>query len=148
MFDVPPGRWEGLDSFGEEEFEALRAPAEAAVLKAVIFLTGAVQKTLTGPRHGRVYVISKAGRVHIASAPGEPPAVLYGRLRQSIAWTDPVWEGFTVTAEVGTNVEYARPLEFGSVTANGGRLLPRPYFEPTVQRTQHEIQAILEEAFR
>lgn len=148
MVIVPPGDWKGLDNLGDDEFRELRPRAEAAVRRAVIRLTGAVQQTLTGPRSGRVYVISKTGRVHVASAPGEPPAVLYGRLRQSIAWTEPEWEGNTVTAEVGTNVEYARRLEFGGVDARGVRILPRPYFEPTVQRLSAELAAILEEAFR
>lgn len=147
MIRVPPGRWTGLDNLGDDEFRDLRPRAEAAVRRAVIRLTAGVQLTLTGARHGRVYRVSKTGRLHVASAPGEAPAVLYGRLRQSIAWTEPTWEGNTVSAEVGTNVEYARRLEWGGVDGRGVRLLPRPYMEPTVQRMAGEIAAILEGAF-
>ncbi len=144
----PPGDWDGLEHLGEDEFAKLKPHAERAVLRAVIFLTRGVQTTLTGQRHGRVYRISKTGRLHVASAPGEAPAVLYGRLRQSIAWTDPKWEGNTVTADVGTNVEYARRLEWGGSDGRGVRILPRPYFEPTVQRLTPAIERILEEAFQ
>lgn len=148
MIGVPPGGdWEGLEGLGDDAFRELRPRAAAAVRRAAISLTAGVQQTLTGARSGRVYKISKTGRLHVASAPGEPPAVLYGRLRQSITWTEPVWDGNTVTAEVGTNVEYAARLEYGGIDRRGVRMLPRPYMEPTVLRMARTIAEILEEAF-
>jgi len=104
----------------------LRAPAEQVVLQVVIFFSGEIKKTLSGPRHGRAYVVSKTGRLHIASAPGEAPGSLYGNLRNSVGYSQPVWENWTVSAEVGVGLgttpgggqqdpakTYARRLEWG-----------------------------------
>jgi hypothetical protein len=146
MLDLPAGRWTGLDGLGEEALKELRPTAEAAVLRAALLFTGELKKTLSGPRHGRAYKVSRTGALHIASAPGEPPAVLYGRLRQSIDWIGPTWDGWTVSAEVGTNVEYGALLEFGGLTgrAHRTRILARPWMEPTVLRITPAIEQILE----
>lgn len=142
-------RWEGEEHLDSERWiQELRPKAERAILRAAVLFVNEWKKTLSGPRSGRVYRVSKTGRLHVASAPGEPPAVLYGRLRQSIAHTGPTWQGLTVSAEVGTNVIYARPLEFGFVNAHGVRVLARPHFEPTRLRTEPAIERILEEALQ
>lgn len=149
MIQFKPGRWEGLEGLGEEELKRLRAPAEAAVSRAALFFEGEVKRTLGpdgGPRTGRTYKVSKTGPFHQASAPGEPPAVLYGKLRQSITHSEPKWEGWSVSCEVGTALSYARRMEWGGIDSRGVRILPRPYFEPTVLRTQDQIEAILEES--
>lgn len=141
------GQWEGLEGLGRFELEALRHEAEKGVRRVLLLVVAGLRKTLTGPRHGRVYKITRTGRLHVASAPGEPPAVLYGRLRQSITATGPVWNGVEVTGDVGSDMVYARRLEFGGVDSRGVRILPRPYFEPTLQRLAPEIDYILEAAF-
>ncbi len=114
---------------------------------------------------GRQYRRQKGkgkGRWHTASAPGQPPAVDTGRLRASITHNvknRPHTEAYsfkegadstTLPATgskrtrtiglVGTNLEYARPLEFGSPSRN---LLPRPYMWPTLMEQQKKIAAIL-----
>lgn len=128
---VATGEWRGLDGLGEELLAELRPRAEAAVRRAVLTLHGQVVRTLSGKRTGRVYRVTKTGRLHQASAPGEAPAVLFGRLRQSIAFTEPTWpEPNTVTASVGTNVAYARRLEFGGLDSRGVKIEPRPYWAP------------------
>lgn len=93
------------------------------------------------------------------SKPGEPPRMQSGRLRNSIsvARIDP----FTV--RVGTNVKYAKWLEFGTrggkvITPKSAKALfdpvsrrffgkrvvqgaikPRPFFRPTVNRMRGEL---------
>lgn len=97
------------------------------------------------------------------SRPGEPPRFQSGRLRNSIAYEMKNWH----TARVGTNVKYAKWLEFGTkggrvITAKNkkalydpasgrffgkrviqGAIKPRPFFRPTVNRMRPEIVATL-----
>lgn len=139
-------RWEGKDHIGEEEFEALRPGAEKAVFAAALYFEGAVKRTLTGARSGRIYRIGRRGRTYQASAPGEPPASRTGALRQSITHTDPQWSGDNVWVEVGSNLPYAAILEYGGVSWNGARILPRPYLASTFLAEADNIDAILEGA--
>jgi len=157
------GEWEGLEGMGLEELTKLRAPSELAIDRAGLYLESEVKRTLGpegGPRTGRIYAVPassargpKGGRRknpprHQASAPGEPPAVLFGTLRQSIHHSPPKWEGWTVSTEVGTNQPQARRLEWGGVDKRGVRILPRPYMEPSTLRAEPQIEAILEGAVR
>lgn len=148
MIKFLPGQWEGLDTLGEEELRRLRAPAEAGVTRAGMHLMNAVKRTLSGSRSGRFYRVSRKGRLHQASAPGEPPAVLFGKLRQSIATSKAQWDGWSVEVEVGTNVPYARRMEWGGVDRRGVRILPRPYFGPTALKEQDALDRILESVFK
>lgn len=151
------GYWEGLEGLGEDALQELRPQAEHAVMRAVVHLTNAIKTTLTGQRTGRTYKISKTGRLHTASAPGEPPAVLYGNLRNSVGWSKPTWDGLTVSAEAGVGLgtkpsgglpdpekTYARRLEFGGMDSRGVYIAPRPYMEPTVVREEAQLNVILE----
>lgn len=140
------GQWIGVDGLTEEELRKLRPSAERTVLKAALHYESSIKAKLSGDRHGRIYVIGKRGRLHQASAPGEPPAVLFGKLRQSITHSRPEWEGDTVSVEVGTKIVYAAILEWGGVAGGGSRILPRPYFAPTFLEQQDRMEAILEEA--
>jgi HK97 gp10 family phage protein len=76
------------------------------------------------------------------SAPGEPPAVDTGRLRASI--THRVegggYEEKTVGV-VGTNVEYGKHLEFGTV-----HMAARPWLTPALERHRKEIVDLIKEA--
>ena len=74
------------------------------------------------------------------SLPGEPPKVLYGRLRQSIGHIVRR-VGNVVVALVGSNVVYARALELGRPP----NLAARPYLRPSLDENQAEIAAILGE---
>ena len=121
-----------LAGMGEQVLREMRPKAEAAVLASVLDLEGEIKRTLSQPGTGRIY-----GR-HQASAPGDPPAVDTGRLRNSIAHTRPQWNGWEVSAEVGTNVEYAAALEFGT-----SRILPRPYMRPALEKARPRIEARL-----
>lgn len=135
------GRWIGLEGFADEELKALRMPAERAVLKASLKFEKGIKKKLTGPRTGIMY------GSHQASAPGEPPALLSGALRQSITHTMPTWdENNKVSGDVGTSLIYGGILEWGGIAGNGARILPRPYIEATWVEMQDELESILKEA--
>jgi hypothetical protein len=87
----------------------------AGVLGAA--LVAQIKRQLSFPGTGRRYKRGK-NRVHVASAPGRPPAVDMGLLRNSIAM-ERLGPGLV---RVGTNVEYADDLELGTET-----IAPRPY---------------------
>jgi hypothetical protein len=80
------------------------------------------------------------------SVPPNPPHVLTGRLRQSIAWEVTV-EPNAVVGRVGTNVVYARRLELGFVgTDSLGRNInqeARPYLRPSLEENRNEIIRLL-----
>lgn len=161
-------KWEGLEGMGQKELEKLRGPCAIAVDRAGLALENEVKRTLGpegGARTGAIYVVppssaqgktTRGGRRkprknpprHQASAPGEPPAVLFGQLRQSIHHSEPVWDGWTVSTEVGTNQPQSRRLEWGGIDKRGIRILPRPYFAPSVLRAEQQIETILEGAVK
>ena len=116
----------------------------------------------------------KRGKWHVASAPGQPPAVDTGRLRASMTWnienrqkshpyTFTGGAGVTkvpatktkflrIVGLVGTNVEYAPRLEFGfKGTDSKGRQYnqePRPFLFPAVKRKQKEISLLFRETLK
>lgn len=67
------------------------------------------------------------------SAPGEPPAVVTGTLRASITHRVEE-EGAETVGYVGTNVEYAKPLEFGT-----SRMAARPFLYPALAANRENI---------
>jgi len=83
-----------------------------------------VKTLLSQPGQGRTY--QRHGVVHRASAPGQPPAVDTGQLRQSITHQLGK-DAESLYADVGTNLEKARFLEFGTST-----IAARPFLVPAL----------------
>lgn len=155
-------RTQGIEGFAAGLVRETELDGVQAVKLAAVLFQNEVKLTLTGQRSGRLYrVPGTSGAVHQASAPGEPPAVLFGHLRNSIGHTDPVvkrGQAFVIiTAEVGTglgvgaqavrNAEedpraYARRLELGGVDSRGVRILPRPYIRPAQEKVEPKIGAL------
>src|ERR1041385_5582267 len=109
--------------------------------RALMFVEGEVIRSIS---IGQAVKRSKGGRLRglNPSAPGEPPHVLYGRLRQSIRHALSVTaEG--ITGRVGSNVIYARRLELGFVGTDAkGRnynQAPRPYLRPAILNNRARI---------
>jgi hypothetical protein len=74
-----------------------------------------------------------------ASAPGEPPAPDFGTLLRSV--THEI-DGDTVRG--GSPLEYALPLEEGTVTAGRGhRTVIRPYIRPSVTATRSQQDQVV-----
>lgn len=110
----------------DKEFQKeLRRQLEIAMFKAVNHLEGRVKRNISGASPPR-------------SAPGEFPHVDSGRLRQSIASEVDVIPGVAVVGRVGTNVEYAPYLEFGTA-----RMAARPFLRPTLRKELRRIRNIL-----
>lgn len=110
-------------------------PALAGLIAQANFISGHniithVKTSMVEPKTGRAYP-RRGGNVHIASAPGESPAVDTSTYMNSIEY-HPV--GAT-EGVVSTNIEYGPHLEFG---APGIGLAPRPHFRPAVLDEQDE----------
>jgi hypothetical protein len=165
VIQVNAGEWQGLGDLSAEMIEAVRPRAEATMKQALVMAEGELKRTLTGQRRGRVYQVSKTGAPHVASAPGEAPAVLHDRLRGSVTHEGPRWEGDALTGDWGVGpIEYARRLEFGGmhivprdvavqVAAGEWRVVKagteikteaRPYLAPTEERIRPMIDALFE----
>lgn len=151
MIQFNAGEWEGLEGKAEELMAELRPRAERAVKQAGTLAESTVKQTLTGKRSGRTYKVSRTGRLHVASAPGEPPAVLFGNLRNSVGHTDPEWVGDGVETTfgpgLGTTAEglvetYARRLEYGGVDSRGVKLEARPYMKPSVDKLLPQLERL------
>lgn len=156
---VAKGDFSGL---AKQELDRLRPRVARGVADAAILFADALRETLTGARNGRVYYITKGSRKgtlapHVASAPGEPPAVMFGDLRRSVVPTSPPdaegrvkWSGryaASVTVGVGgTGAPYARRLEYGGTDSRGVRILPRPYVAPTLVRERGAMRAAMARA--
>jgi phage gpG-like protein len=80
----------------------------------------------------------KGARIYGAnpSAPGEPPRKQTGRLRASVTYEV---EEASLTARVGTNVEYGKYLELG--TKKG--IAPRPWLRRALAECRAKIDSIL-----
>lgn len=99
---------------------ALEALGRAVAVKAQELRTEIVEQ-LSQPGRGQTY-----GR-HTASAPGDPPAVDTGRLRQSIV----ALKVERYRWRVGTNVDYALALEFGT-----RHIAARPFLRPAAEKVR------------
>ena len=176
MISAESGDWEGLDGFTDEILQEMRPKAENLVKDALVFFEGSVKTKLTGSRSGRSYQVSRTGALHVASAPGEPPASLYGNLRNSIGHRGPEWDGWTVEGEVGPGLgtrpagpnaqdpeSYARRLEWGGISivprdvrvqvapgewrvVKAGTII-RILPRPYLQPTEDEVRPVIERMF-
>ena len=92
------------------------------------------------------------GRVHRASAPGEPPAPDTGDLLRSVSWQVRK-DGTRWFAEVGSNLKYALYLEYGAARGVKNRsgkitkvqwvLFPRPVWGPSLAALRPRIAAVM-----
>jgi hypothetical protein len=78
------------------------------------------------PKSGREYR-RPSGGVYRASAPGEPPAIRTGNLRDSISEPDVRETAPGVVGEIEITAPYALGLEEGR-----GRVAPRPFVIPAI----------------
>lgn len=89
-----------------------------------------------GPHTGRRY--ARGGRVHQASAPGQPPAPDTGTLLRSITI-----ELGDMRATVGSRLPYSMFLEFGT-----RHMAARPMWLPEAVRSRKRLPRAIEAALR
>lgn len=111
------------------------AQADAALAQIVMataqnIRTHAIRAIQGGPKTGKQYRKYAPKRMHRASAPGQAPATDTGRLASSI-----VADITGLTAEVSADVQYAAPLEFGTVNME-----PRPFLEPALESERSKFE--------
>ena len=118
-----------------------------AMKKAGFVVERSVKHLLSKKGTGRTYKRGK--KIHIASAPGQPPAVDTGILRASI-FTDvsikqdnvigrvgPDVEHIAAGTSVGTDVNYGLYLELGT-----RRMAARPFLRPGLAKSAAQIVRI------
>lgn len=124
----------------------VRTAEEQSSRLMALMLVNKITFLLSQPGTGRLYDRGRTKKgykrkPHRASAPGEPPAVDTGRLRASIGFERlGPW-----TYRVGTGVEYAGYLEFGTIGPEytGGRILPRPFMRPALAAVKGEWTGVV-----
>lgn len=107
----------------------LRTRSEKLVAKTALGIETKIKTEMAAAKSGREY----GG--HVASAPGEAPAIDTGELINSIQ-TD--INGLSAT--VGTNQEKAAHLEFGTA-----HIAARPFMEPAFEEAKPEFERELKE---
>lgn len=115
---------------------SMTSPAEAPLRFAGLALVREVVLTLSRPGTGRLYPRG-GGKVHRASAPGEPPAADTGELRGSIGM-----EIAGTVLRVGSGLAKAEGLEFGMTTPTGGVVAPRPFMRPAFASVRDEMTEV------
>lgn len=100
---------------------------------------GLIKQDMNSPKHGRTYEVSrgrggralKRVRTHIASAAGEAPAVITGKLRQSVYFKV---QGSN-QLRIGADTPYAGFLEKGT-----SKMAPRPYLKNNIDKSRQNIE--------
>lgn len=123
-----------IRAFGQEVMDGVEQAIEASALEALTDVRKAIQGP---PKTGRLYKRGK--KVHRASAPGEAPATDMGALVNSTYYTKP--DPFT--AEIGSRLDYAFFLEFGS-----RKTAKRPAWLPAAERAAPRLQRRIEKVIR
>lgn len=107
------------------------------VRKAAQDIVAHAQTEMAKPKSGRVY--RRGRRVHVASAPGEAPAIDNGALVNS----------FRVMQEVPTRAIVGVTAEHGVFTEEGtSRMQPRPYMRPAAESVWPEFERAVREVVR
>ena len=106
---------------------ALQPAVRAIVMEAAAEVETDIKQEMAQPKSGRVYPNG-----HVASAPGEAPAIDTGALAASIQ----VEQTGPTSAAVATNQEYAAGLEFG-LRVRGAR----PAWVPAAERVRPRFLA-------
>lgn len=106
--------------------DSLRREASRIVRETAFGIEADIKAQMAEPKSGRTYV--HPDRVHVASAPGEAPAVDIGDYTNSIT-TDA--KPMSLTATVYTVMDQSEHLEYGTVY-----MAPRPHFTPAAERAR------------
>jgi len=88
-----------------------------------------VKESMTNTQTDLGVSYQRGSNSHHPSVPGNPPAVDTGRLRASI--THRIVDESPAAAYVGTNLDYAYDLEFGT-----SKMAPRPFLQPAIDANE------------
>lgn len=107
----------------------LRVGAGEIVAKVADDIRAQAQSDMAAPKSGRVYRRGR-GRMHVASAPGEAPAVDRGTLINSLR----SMRVSDTRAVVAATAEHAVYMEFGT-----RHIAPRPFLEPAARKVAEQL---------
>lgn len=134
---------EGLDDLNKTLIAlspTFRAEATKVVNRTAQNIRSTAVRSIQKPSGiGTYYKKYQPNRMHIASAPGQPPNTDTGRLAGSIRAV----ESGKPTAHVEALADYARALEFG--TRN---MAARPFMTPAVEAERAKYNTAIEEALK
>lgn len=112
---------------------AMPGRVRAVIEKTLKDIDETVKESMREEKSGSTYV--RGGKVHIASAPGEPPAIDTGMLVNSLFYrmqSDRL-------GIYGTNELHGLILEFG-----GRKMAPRPWLKPALDANRDAFERALE----
>jgi len=115
---------------------AVEIGSAGGVQKAAYHVRNATVKALTGRRSGFTYRVPGTGTTYTASAPGEYPATATGLLRSNFR----VKRIGPCSYAMGTDVEYAPPLEDAEGTGRSGA---RPFLRHIFAQESGEMKLII-----
>lgn len=127
--DVTGDKVEGM---GKKMLQKLRPAAARRVTKILDETYTGIVTEMRRPKHGRRYR-KRGGRIHIASAPGEAPAIDTAHLINSLYRSGPNWKGWVVSGYIASTEKRKKleALEFGT-----SKMEPRPIFRVVMRRVQ------------
>lgn len=125
-----------LESHIQEVAEKMQDVARERMEEAVNEVRDTTLETLSGPRHGRTYLVPGTHRTYTASSPGEPPAQRLGELRQSIKKAIE-GTGSHLVGMVGTDKDYGPMLEFGT-----SKMAARPWLRVSFEKAEARVKEI------
>ena len=117
---------------GDKLTKGMRRAAVRIIRREALAMIGRMKRAMTQTVRDRS---RRKGRMGYPSAPGHPPAVQRGVLRQSLTadFSDLESEGVAHVGATG-NAPYAIYLELGTY-----RMAPRPFLRPEQQKAQENI---------
>ena len=115
----------------------VRTRVDKAVAEAAEAAANDAKHSMAMSKSGTIY--KRRGISHVASAPGEPPAIDTGQLIGSVRVT----RLEAMRWAVGTNTEYAAHLEYGT-----RKMAARPFLRPAAERARPVFMAKVLEALR
>jgi hypothetical protein len=127
------------------------AKAEAEISRVLdtvgTSIINGVKKQMRSPKSGRTYKRGKRGRDHVASAPGEAPAVDTGRLVADGSFYKKMISPTELIG--GSNVIYSKYLEYGTrSTSTHPGIKPRPSWTLELYAHREILQKAIEGALR
>jgi hypothetical protein len=120
-----------LDWNGEQRLSDVEKATIKRIETAAIQIQSAVKADMQASTGGRRY--KRPARTHVASRPGEPPAVDTGTLVRSVQ-IDRSESRSKLRVFVGTGLKYAVYLAKGT-----GRMAPRPVWVPVLRRLRRRF---------
>lgn len=131
-----------IAGIGKKALAQVNSELPARAASASVKLRNAEIMVMRGNRSGKLYHRTGFKRRYRASAPGEPPAVRSGTLRNSFR---PVQYGANhQNPAIESSVRYVGYMEDGTP---GGMIAPRPFAQKTIDLAKPEIEAIYGKPF-